>query len=185
MATNTGTFKTRVQMKSDTETNWNKAGPKDGSSGFIPLLGELIVYTADDTHSYSRLKIGDGSTNVVSLPFVDAGTIDGNDLPDAYVVTYANKSDFPSPGTQNKLYIDLSTNIIYCFTPTSGYTQLSNYTHTAEKTTVSHITYWRTGFATTLTSDQGILKVTTGQPPSLNYESVSVVRNITKEAETE
>ena len=80
MATSTNTLKTRVQLKSDTEANWNKAGPKEGSAGFIPLLGELIVYTADDAHPFSRLKIGDGSTNVVRLPFIDAGTIGGNSL---------------------------------------------------------------------------------------------------------
>jgi hypothetical protein len=30
------TIKTRIQLKNDTEANWNKAGPKDGSLGFIP-----------------------------------------------------------------------------------------------------------------------------------------------------
>ena len=82
MATSTNTIKTRIQLKSDTEANWNKAGPKEGSDGFVPLLGELIVYTADSTHPFSRLKIGDGNTNVVSLPFIDAGTINGEVLPE-------------------------------------------------------------------------------------------------------
>ena len=71
---------TRIQLKSDTEANWLKAGPKDGSRGFVPLSGELIVYLPDDTHPFSRLKVGDGNTNVVDLPFIDAETINGNTL---------------------------------------------------------------------------------------------------------
>ena len=54
----------RIIHKHDTETNWNKA------TNFIPKQGELIVYDIDNTHSYERLKIGDGATNVNSLPFV-------------------------------------------------------------------------------------------------------------------
>jgi hypothetical protein len=79
MATNTNTLKTRIQLKSDTEANWNKAGPKDGSLGFIPLRGELIIYSADETHAFSRLKVGDGVTNVTALPFIDAGTLNGEE----------------------------------------------------------------------------------------------------------
>jgi len=72
MATANNTIKTRIQLKSDTEENWDKAGPKDGSTGFVPLKGELIVYIEDSTHPFSRLKVGDGRTNVTLLPFVDA-----------------------------------------------------------------------------------------------------------------
>jgi len=77
MATSNNTIKTRIQLKSDTEENWIKAGPKDGSTGFVPLRGELIIYSADETHAFSRLKIGDGTTNVVALPFIDSGTLNG------------------------------------------------------------------------------------------------------------
>ena len=57
------TLKTRIQNKHDVEENWNKA------TGFTPMEGELIIYDADSTHSYKRLKIGDGITNVINLPF--------------------------------------------------------------------------------------------------------------------
>lgn len=67
------TVKTRIQLKCDTEENWNKAGPKTGSPGFIPLKGELIIYSTDETHPFSRIKIGDGITNVVNLPFLPTG----------------------------------------------------------------------------------------------------------------
>lgn len=46
------------------EINWEQ------QTDFIPSQGELIVYDIDNTHSYERLKIGDGATNVNSLPFV-------------------------------------------------------------------------------------------------------------------
>lgn len=55
---------TRIVNKHDTETNWNKA------TNFIPKQGEIIVYDADSTYSYPRIKIGDGKTNVISLPFL-------------------------------------------------------------------------------------------------------------------
>lgn len=55
----------RVQLKHDTEANWNKA------AGIIPLNGELIVYDVDSTHSYPRFKVGNGTTAVGSLPFSD------------------------------------------------------------------------------------------------------------------
>lgn len=74
---NIPTIKSRIQLKNDTEANWNKAGPKDNSPGFIPLQGEVIIYSTDDTHPFFRLKVGDGHTNVVDLPFVEAGAIGG------------------------------------------------------------------------------------------------------------
>lgn len=40
------TVKTRVQLKYDTEANWNKA------RGFVPLRGEVIIYATDDTRRF-------------------------------------------------------------------------------------------------------------------------------------
>ena len=57
------TFNTRVINKHDTEANWNKA------VNFIPLKGEVIIYDVDSTYNYERIKIGDGVTDVISLPF--------------------------------------------------------------------------------------------------------------------
>lgn len=59
-----GPVKTRIQLKYDTETNWRKA------INFRPLLGEVIIYSTDDSHPFFRLKVGDGSTLVNDLPFV-------------------------------------------------------------------------------------------------------------------
>lgn len=59
------TLKARIVHKTDTEENWTKA------VSFTPLKGELIIYSPDTNYSYSRFKIGDGTTNVNNLPFVD------------------------------------------------------------------------------------------------------------------
>lgn len=54
---------TRIVNKHDTESNWNL------HSDFVPMKGELIIYDIDDKNVNTRFKIGDGTTNVVSLPF--------------------------------------------------------------------------------------------------------------------
>lgn len=55
------TLKTRIQHKRETAANWGQA------TNFVPKDGELIVYK-DGTNP--MLKIGDGTTNVNSLPFI-------------------------------------------------------------------------------------------------------------------
>lgn len=64
------TLKTRIIHKHDIESNWSKA------TGFVPKQGELIVYDKDSNYDYERVKVGDGATNVNSLPFVDANKVD-------------------------------------------------------------------------------------------------------------
>ena len=54
-------YNTRIQLKSDTEANWNKV------PNFVPLDGEFIIYSVDNEHSYCRLKVGDGTTTISNL----------------------------------------------------------------------------------------------------------------------
>ena len=69
-------FFTRIQHKHDIEANWIKA------VNFTPLNGEIIVYDKDNEHDSARIKIGDGTTKINELPFIqeasdiDAVTID-------------------------------------------------------------------------------------------------------------
>ena len=56
---------TRIIHKHETEANWLLA------TNFVPLQGEIIIYDIDSTHSYERVKVGDGKTLVSALPFVD------------------------------------------------------------------------------------------------------------------
>ena len=55
---------TRIVNKHDTQENWDKA------ENFIPKIGEIIVYDTDSNYSYPRIKIGNASNNVKTLPFV-------------------------------------------------------------------------------------------------------------------
>lgn len=65
-------FNTRIQHKIDTYENWGKA------ENFIPLLGELIIYTTNEKgEAETKIKIGDGTTNVNDLEFAVAGSASG------------------------------------------------------------------------------------------------------------
>ena len=59
-------FNSRIIHKHAVESDWVKA------TNFTPMQGEIIVYDKDETYSYERFKIGDGTTVVSSLPFADA-----------------------------------------------------------------------------------------------------------------
>ena len=58
-------IKTKIITCHDTEENWNKA------TTFIPKSGEVIVYSPDSTYAYSRITIGDGTTTIANLPFIN------------------------------------------------------------------------------------------------------------------
>lgn len=66
-------FKTRVINKHDTEANWALA------TNFKPLKGEVIVYEVDANRNFPLIKVGDGVTNVINLPFL-ASVIDDGEL---------------------------------------------------------------------------------------------------------
>ena len=101
MANNT--IKTRIQLKNDTEANWNSAvlstdsskGTKESGNSFIPLKGEVIVYSAENNNDilpvgrttllpFSRFKVGDGVTNVADLPF--SGTEVANNVANSLIL---------------------------------------------------------------------------------------------------
>lgn len=55
-------FNARIQHKIDTYDNWKKA------TNFIPLKGEIIIYTTDEEgNEILSIKIGDGETGVNNL----------------------------------------------------------------------------------------------------------------------
>ena len=77
----TKTIKTRIVNKHATESDWKKA------INFVPLLGELIIYDPDEMYFYSRLKIGDGTSNVNDLPFSDGAGM-SNTIDAGLITTY-------------------------------------------------------------------------------------------------
>ena len=101
MATNT--IKTRIQLKNDTEAHWNLA------TNFVPKQGEVIIYSADDTHPFSRLKVGDGNTKVINLPFIDAATINGKEIKIGSTADWSNNLTYIPNKGDIILYTDKST----------------------------------------------------------------------------
>lgn len=83
MADSTNKFYSRVQHKIDKAENWDKA------TNFIPLKGEIIVYTdvplvisENEEIPVTLFKIGDGQTLVSELDFIYEDTM-------TYLVTEA------------------------------------------------------------------------------------------------
>ena len=168
-------YEARVQLKSDTEANWNKVN-------FIPYDGELVIYSPDATHPYCRAKIGDGINSLSYLDFIDAGTINGKEVE---IVKIANFASRPVQGSSDKLYVDLSTNAIYHYDMASGYTQLSNFTYNTTKIPVARFNSWDPGTAATIDVQDNILKINTGSAPTLSYYVTEAVSDITKTPNTQ
>lgn len=59
---------TRIQFKRDTTENWNNA------RGFIPLAGEVIVYTDYEVKTYMVQEYGETVTKTVEIPNIKIGT---------------------------------------------------------------------------------------------------------------
>jgi hypothetical protein len=84
----------RVQHKIDTWENWSKA------ENFIPLKGEIIIYTTNEKgEAETKIKIGDGTTKVNDLEFAVAGSASGE------VGTNAIQSDWAQTDTTKLDYI--------------------------------------------------------------------------------
>lgn len=185
MASANNTIKTRIQLKSDTEENWRKSvlttdspnGLKQSGTSFVPLSGELIVYLADATHPFSRLKVGDGTTNVVDLDFIDAVTLNGKE---PEVVTGTTFEDLPQPGSIDKIYIVTSTNTIYYFAGGAGYQKLSNFEYTPTKIVLNGVKSFYPGELGSVFVRYNALNIDFGVLPSLITEPKTVVTDIAR-----
>ena len=83
------TINTRIQHKIDTAENWVKA------TNFYPLKGEIIIYS-----DLNKIKIGDGNTSVINLPFVK---MDG---PAIYSGTTVPDNNIGEPGDLYIMYAE-------------------------------------------------------------------------------
>ena len=63
-------MKARIGQLYKTEAEWNNY------LDFIPLAGEIIIFSKDENYSYSRLKVGDGKTKLKDLTFFIDSAID-------------------------------------------------------------------------------------------------------------
>ena len=62
------TLQTRIKLKRDTTENWNNA------TGFIPLEGEVIIYSDYETKTYTVQEYGQEVTKTVNIPNIKIGT---------------------------------------------------------------------------------------------------------------
>jgi hypothetical protein len=76
------TVKTRIQLKHDLSSNWEKA------IAFTPLIGEVIFYT-----DLNKIKIGDGKSLVSDLPFIKVTKTDIVDFNHSHDDSYYTESE--------------------------------------------------------------------------------------------
>ena len=185
---NEKTIRTRIQLKSDTELNWRRAvlstdhaqGLKTSGTSFVPLEGELIVFEPDTQHQYSRLKVGTGkaSDNVLALPFIDAGTLNGVDRA---LVKASSTGGFPAEGSTAALYLDTSTGKLYHYSAnTREYSELLNISISVTTGNAANITEWSAGYITEATITGHKLTILNGSLPRLTYNPQQVVTSITQ-----
>lgn len=65
---NTKTLNTRIQMKMDSEANFNSVG-----TTLVPLAGEMLIVMRTD--GSIGIKCGDGTSTYDQLNFIDAGIL--------------------------------------------------------------------------------------------------------------
>ena len=100
------TMKARVQHKHDIESSWLKA------TNFIPLAGEIIVYDPDENYDYPRIKIGNGETNINSLPFITEDYAKIADIPTKPADIGALPSTTKIPSTLSDLSEDATHRLV-------------------------------------------------------------------------
>lgn len=106
-------IKGRIVNKHGLPSDWKKA------TGFIPMEGEIIVYEPEGEIDHSRIKIGDGVTNVNDLPFnlsyqknnsLVGGSIDSGILSSIAGITVSNANLSEAKATApNSLSFGMST----------------------------------------------------------------------------
>ena len=166
-------IKTRIQLKNDTEANWKKsvltidnpAGEKVSGTSFIPKQGEIIIFSADNSHPFSRLKVGDGTTNVLSLPFIDSETVGG-------IYFCEGVTMLPGVGKENISYVDILSDSIYHWENNQYVLKYG-----LIKQSLSDFFDFNTGTMTNLKVEDssGTLTVINGTEPSLNVNNINII----------
>lgn len=96
---------TRIQQKTDTKANWDKA------TNFVPLKGEYIYYS--DLH---KVKVGDGVTKVSALPF----------LADQPIKTLNTNNTAPQTPSSSEAIAGSGTINLHKVAKTGSYNDLNN-----------------------------------------------------------
>lgn len=77
-------IKSRILLKTGTTSDWETASER---SNFTPLLGEVCIYTdafayqdGESEYYIPGVKIGDGTTGIEALPFINNARISKSDI---------------------------------------------------------------------------------------------------------
>lgn len=166
----------RVQLKQDTQDNWDSVNQ-------VALDGELIIYAPDNTHHYARLKIGDGSTYIKNLPFIDSGTLNGKILEETILFcdsALPPQGDAHNHGGQKSLYVHTPTGKIFYWDATSqDYQQIGGVSYRITDTNIQTVSAWNAGSITSASISNHTLHITTGTAPTLSTNSQRVVTGLT------
>ena len=157
---------TRVINKHDTEANWNS------HPSFIPDKSEIIVYDKDDNYNYPRVKIGDGVTTVVALPFIDDNTLTSvSNLQTEVNNVKASTSDEALNTKVNAIIQDIGSLTIDLNSAESGTAPFTNSDMLGGLPASSYLQV--ADFPKALT-DAGVVKSVGGKTPNANGEVVLV-----------
>lgn len=93
---------TRIQQKTDTKANWDKA------INFVPLKGEFIIYS-----DLNKMKVGNGTTFVGNLPFITnvSHSKSGDSQRNPGVYTYYKLASFPADNAGNSCSLTIDGRI--------------------------------------------------------------------------
>lgn len=150
----------RIQLKNDTEEHWNQA------TNFIPRQGEIIIYNADMNYSYPRIKIGNGSTSIINLPFIQ------NEINNNIYFAKGGTSTFPGVGATDIYYLDILTGSVYRWENNSYVLKYG-----LIKQSLQDFFNFNTGTMTNLRvdSNSATLIVNNGTEPSLTISNINIV----------
>lgn len=161
---------TRVINKHDTEANWNS------HPSFIPDKSEIIVYDKDDNYNYPRVKIGDGVTTVVALPFIDDNTLTNvSNLQTEVNNVKASTSDEALNTKVNAIIQDIGSLTIDLNNAESGTVPFTNSDMLGGLPASSYLQV--ADFPQALT-DAGVVKSVAGKTPNASGEVVLVPADI-------
>lgn len=159
----------RMQQKIDTAANWAKA------TNFVPKKGEIIVYSDGGGVGVPKIKVGDGTTVVGSLKFIESDkSLSATDIETA--LGYKPEEETPKAQTDTAalgtelissngwiLGTGWSGNLQSGFTHTSGTAILS---YTMPENTINN--YYQVSFKSSVAMTDSNLFVSVGNSPLFN-----------------
>lgn len=179
------TLKTRIQNKRGTTAEWATGT----APNFVPKDGEIVAYT--DVH---RIKIGDGTTKVSALPFVDKVrdvTLGGESMVNANGVVELQQTEMtdgciPVWNNTEKIFIDSRCHDTVDGLQVEGSIEMYSYEYTLDiNVQDGSFSYSDDGqntikkYALPITKNSGTLALTSDIPSASNFVTTNTEQTIT------